>query len=171
MAASLYLLMPGSPFIYYGEEIGLRGSRGGANTDANRRLAMLWGDGDTVQNPVGSTYTKQTPYSVRDLARMSDSLLNHYKQLIMIREANPEIARGDYTALALTGTKVGGFTVTWEGRTVAVFHNTTERTQTIDLSTVTDAVFAAIVASPGSGLATLEGTVLTIPGQTSVVLR
>ena len=45
MAANLYILMPGSPFLYYGEEIGLRGSRGGANTDANRRLAMCWGDG------------------------------------------------------------------------------------------------------------------------------
>ena len=41
VAANLYLLSPGSPFIYYGEEIGLRGSRGGASTDANRRLAML----------------------------------------------------------------------------------------------------------------------------------
>ena len=44
MAANLYLLTPGSPFIYYGEEIGLRGSRGGASTDANRHLAMVWGD-------------------------------------------------------------------------------------------------------------------------------
>ncbi len=51
VAANLYILSPGSPFIYYGEEIGLRGSRGGANTDANRRLAMVWGDGDTVQDP------------------------------------------------------------------------------------------------------------------------
>src|SRR5690554_1819758 len=35
MAASLYLLSPGNPFIYYGEEIGMKGSRGNANTDAN----------------------------------------------------------------------------------------------------------------------------------------
>ena len=41
VAANLSILMPGSSFIYYGEEIGLKGSRGGANTDANRRLAMF----------------------------------------------------------------------------------------------------------------------------------
>ena len=40
MAANLYLLSPGSPFIYYGEEIGLRGSRGGASTDVLRPVAL-----------------------------------------------------------------------------------------------------------------------------------
>ena len=171
VAASLYLLSPGSPFIYYGEEIGLRGSRGGANTDANRRMAMVWGDGDTIQNPVGTTYDKQTPYSVKDLYRIGDSLYNHYKQLLMIRKANPEIARGEYHALQLTGTKAGGFTCTWEGSTVAVFHNTTINEVTIDLSTVTDAALTTISGTAGAGEATLEGTVLTLPGQTSVVLR
>ena len=171
VAASLYLLSPGSPFIYYGEEIGLRGSRGGANTDANRRMAMLWGDGDTVKNPVGTTYTKQTTYSAKDLARMSDSLLNHYKQLIMIRKANPEIARGDYKALAFEGTKVGGFTSTWNGSTVAVIHNTTNGDKTIDLSQATDIPFTTLAAVAGAGQATLDGTTLTLAGQTSVVLR
>ena len=171
VAASLYLLSPGSPFIYYGEEIGLRGSRGGANTDANRRLAMFWGDGDTVSDPEGSTYAKQTPYSVKDLAAMSDSVLNHYKQLIMIRKANPEIARGEYRALKFTDTKVGGFTAAWEGRTVAVLHNTTDSTRQVDLAQATDTPFETIAAVAGAGQATLEGTVLTIDSQTSVVLR
>jgi len=171
VAASLYLLSPGSPFIYYGEEIGLRGSRGGANTDANRRMAMLWGDGDTVRNPEGTTYTKQSTYTVKDLARMSDSLLNHYKQLIMIRQANPEIARGEYTALKFTGTKVGGFTAAWNGGAVAVIHNTTERDLTVDLAQATDVSFHHIAAVVGAGQASLTGTKLTIAGQTSVVLR
>lgn len=171
VAASLYLLSPGSPFIYYGEEIGLRGSRGGANTDANRRMAMLWGDGDTVQSPEGTTYTKQSAYTVKDLARMSDSLLSHYKQLIMIRQANPEIARGEYHALKFTGTKAGGFTASWNGSTVAVLHNTTDRDLTVDLSQATDISFETIAAVVGVGQAWLEGTELTIAGQTSVVLR
>ncbi|MBR3017686.1 MAG: hypothetical protein IKH57_11540 [Clostridia bacterium] len=173
MAANLYILSPGSPFIYYGEEIGLRGSRGGANTDANRRLAMLWGDSDTVRDPVGSTYdsSKQTPYSVKDLKKTSDSLYNYYKRLIMIRKANPEIARGEYTALSFTDTKAGGFTVTWEGSTVAVLHNTGSNTAKLDLSAVTDIPFATLSAVIGLGGASLEGTVLTLEGQTSAVLR
>ncbi|MBR2924180.1 MAG: hypothetical protein IKC28_04030 [Clostridia bacterium] len=171
MAASLYLLTPGSPFLYYGEEIGLRGSRGGANTDANRRMAMVWGDGDTVQNPADTTYDKQTPYSVKDLYAIGDSLYNHYKQLMMLRKANPEIARGQLTALSFADTKLGGFTCTWEGSTVGVFHNTTLNPITVDLSAATDVPFALISGSAGEGEATLEGTLLTLPGQTSAVLR
>ena len=173
MAANLYLLSPGSPFIYYGEEIGLRGSRGGSNTDANRRLAMLWGDGDTVQDPPGATYdpSKQSPYSVRDLLGMGDSLYNHYKRLIMIRNANPEIARGTYTALSIPDSKAGGFLCTWEGSTVAVLHNTTQRDLKIDLSAITDTEFHTLSAVVGIGEAYLEGTILTLEGQTSAVLR
>lgn len=173
MAANLYLLSPGSPFIYYGEEIGLRGSRGGANTDANRRLAMLWGDGDTVRDPQGTTYdpAKQTPYSVQDLYRMSDGLYNYYKKLIMIRKANPEIVRGDYAALHFADTKAGGFLCTWEGSTVAVLHNTTPRRVTLDLSQVTDQSFSAVSAVIGQGEAALDGGKVILEGQTSVVLR
>ncbi len=175
VAANLYLLTPGSPFIYYGEEIGLRGSRGGANTDANRRLAMLWGDGDTVKDPAGSTYDKQTPYSVKDLEGMEGSILNHYRKLIAIRKANPEIARGDYTALQFGGTKMGGFLCSWNGSTVGVFHNTTTKTLSVDLAEATGHPFteitASIAADPAGCIATLEGTVLTLGPQTSAVLR
>ncbi|MBR0514802.1 MAG: hypothetical protein IJK06_11215 [Clostridia bacterium] len=175
MAANLYLLSPGSPFIYYGEEIGLRGSRGGENTDANRRLAMKWGDGDTVLDPAGSTYAKQTPYSAKDLLEMKGSLTNHYKKVLMVRKANPEIARGTYTALAFPDSKAGGFLSEWNGRTVAVIHNPTIETLSVDLKDATDLSFTEISAVleclAGQGGASLDGTVLTLGSQTSVVLR
>ncbi len=171
VAASLYLLSPGSPFIYYGEEIGLRGSRGGSNTDANRRLAMVWGDDDTIADPAGATYTKQTKEGVAHQISKGSSLLTHYKQLLMIRRANPEIARGEYKALAFTGTRVGGFTSTWNGSTVAVIHNTTDKEQTVDLSAVTDMAFTTLSAFAGNGQASLEGTLLTLGPQTSAVVR
>ena len=175
MAANLYLLTPGSPFIYYGEEIGLRGARGGANTDANRRLRMLWGDGDTVRDPQGATYTKQSTYTVKDLLAMKGSLPNHYKKLLMVRKANPEIARGTYTALELKGTKMGGFVCRWNGKYAAVFHNTTGKELSVDLREVTDLtlsrIAAVLEAVPGEGGASLEDGVLTLGSQTSAVLR
>ena len=172
MAANLYLLAPGSPFIYYGEELGMRGSRGGASTDANRRLAMLWGDGDTVGDPVGTTYdsASQVQSSVADQIGDGYSLYTHYKQLILIRRANPEIARGTYQALALED-KMGGFISTWEGSSVCVIHNPTGRSISVDLASVTELTFAGISAVIGLEGAELNGTVLTVGGQTSVVLR
>ncbi len=172
VAANLSILTPGSPFIYYGEEIGLLGSRGGSNTDANRRLAMLWGDGDTVRDPIGANYgAKQSNGTVAEQLANGRSLYNHYKKLIMIRKANPEIAYGTFHALQGTGSKVGGFLSTYEGKTVMVLHNTTTKAVTVDLSKLSDLSFETLAAIVGMGSAKLEGTKLTIDAQTSVVLR
>ena len=172
VAANLSLLMPGSSFIYYGEEIGMLGSRGGNNTDANRRLAMLWGDGDTVKDPVGANYTaKQANGTVKDQLTDPNSLYNHYKKLVAIRKANPEIANGVFTSLSLNEGKVGGFLSEYEGKTVAVIHNTTNEAVTIDLSKYPQIPAALLAAFVGVGTATLEGNILTLAGQTSVVLR
>lgn len=170
MAANLYILSSGSPFIYYGEELGARGSRGGANTDANRRLKMEWGDGDTVRDPEGSTYDHdRADATAAEQMGNADSLYSYYKKLIMIRKGNPAIARGTYNALSFTDTRVGGFTATWEGATVAVIHNTTPEAQTVDLALVGISA-ASLNDFIGMGGAKLEGTVLTLDAQTSAVL-
>lgn len=171
MAANLSILLPGSTFIYYGEEIGMLGSRGGNNTDANRRLAMLWGDGDTVKDPTGSNYkAAQANGTVADQLPNGDSLYNHYKKLIAIRKANPEIAYGSFTPLKTTS-KAAGFLCKYNGSYAAVFHNTTNEAVTLDLSKITDVPLEALAAVVGLGSATLDGTMLTIDAQTSVVLR
>ena len=172
MAANLAILMPGSTFVYYGEEIGMLGSRGGANTDANRRLAMLWGDGDTVKNPTGASYTAaQANGTVADQLGKADSLYNHYKKVIAIRKANPEIASGAFVAVDVPGTKAGGFLSTLDGSTVAVLHNTTTEELQIDLSTLKDFPCTVLTSFVGMGQATLEGNILTLPGQTTAILR
>ena len=105
MAANLYMLCSGSPVIYYGEEIGMRGSRGSTSTDANRRLAMLWGDEDLIRDPVGSTYSsdKQIKTTVASQNEDENSILNHYRKLISIRHKYKAIARGEYKALNTGG--------------------------------------------------------------------
>lgn len=173
MGASLYLLSPGSPFIYYGEEIGMKGTRGSANTDSNRRLAMLWGDGDTVKNPVGSTYgaEKQTNGTVASQLEDENSLLSHYKKLISLRVKYPAIGRGDYTALSLGSDKVGGFLVTDGDSALGIVHNVSrDKELTVDLSGCGGS-FTQLCEVVGMGEAKLEGTTLTIAAQTSVILK
>lgn len=171
VAANLLLLSPGSPYIYYGEEIGLRGSRGGANTDANRRMAMQWGDGDTVKDPIGTTYTSVSPYAVTDLIGNGDSLYTHYKRLIMIRNANPEIALGTYKALALDGTKTGGFVCEYEGQRVAAIHNTAGRTVKLPLEDITELTGMILTDFIGVEDAKIEDGILVLGAQTSAILR
>ena len=175
MAANLYLLSPGSPTIYYGEEIGIKGSKGGAHTDANRRLAMLWGDGDTIQNPEGATYgdRAQIKTTVKDQLRDKESVLRHYSDLIAIRHKYPAIARGDYNAVTSEMKNFGGFYIEYNGEVLGLFHNTSKEQITINLSQL-DGLdghsFAKLCDSIGAGGAKLNGDKLTIDGQTSVIL-
>ena len=173
MAANLLILGPGSPFLYYGEELAMRGSRGGANTDANRRLAMVWGDGDTVRDPQGTTYSTdlRADGSAAEQMVRADSLYNYYKQVILLRKANPEIAGGTYTALRFNATNVGGFVAELDGKKCLVLHNTTTDPFKTDLANRGLTDFTVISGFVGLGTASLEGTVLTLEGQTSVVLR
>ena len=172
MAANLYLLSPGSPVIYYGEEIGMRGSRGGENTDANRRLAMLWGDDDTIRNPVGSTYAEknQIKTTVADQLADENSMLRYYCKLLTIRHKYPAIARGQYTSLN-GGKNLGGFRIAYEGETFCLLHNNSTEEISYDLTQFKDCNFTQILDYIGVGSAKLEGTTLTLGPQTSVILK
>ena len=175
MAANLYLLAPGSPFIYYGEEIGIRGSRGGEMTDANRRLAMLWGDSDLIKNPVGSTYSAENQIKTTVASQLQDenSMLRAYQQVISVRNRYPAIARGDYNSVTSSNKNFGGFYVEYNGEILGIFHNTSSEAVTMDLakcSGLDGHNFSQICEVLGSS-ATLEGTVLTISAYTSIILK
>lgn len=175
MAANLYILGPGNPYIYYGEEVGLKGFRGTANTDANRRMKMPWGDKDKVKNPVGTSYDEslQINGTVKSQLKAKDSLYNHYKKLIQIRKANPEIARGNYLPLKTEIFTVGGFISSYMGENVLVIHNTGVNQKTINLKDYTDLDFNTIVGIIGMGDANLkyEDGILVLDGLTSVIVR
>ena len=173
MAANLYLLCPGSPVIYYGEEIGMRGSRGGENTDANRRLAMLWGDGDYVRNPTGSTYADkhQIQTTVADQKEDENSLYRYYCRLLSVRHRYPAIARGDYNALTSSNKNFGGFRIEYGEETLYLFHNTATQEISFDLAKFEGVTPEEICEAIGMGTASLDGTVLTLGPQTSVILR
>lgn len=175
MSANLYLLSPGSPFIYYGEEIGIKGSRGSAMTDANRRLAMLWGDGDEVKDPIGTTYSPdyQTNGTVAEQLAKENSILLHYAKLINVRTRYPAIARGNYNAVTSTNKNFAGFYVEYEGEILGIIHNNSDGEISIpltDLKGMDEHSFSTLCEVLGTS-ASLENGVLTIAACTSVILK
>jgi len=173
MAANLYLLCSGSPVIYYGEEIGMRGSRGGEATDANRRLAMLWGDDDLIRDPIGSTYPEknQIQTTVAEQTVDETSLYSYYCKLISVRHKHPAIARGIYSSLKIGEKNFGGFAIEYEGEVLGLFHNTSAEAISYDLSKLEGCAFSEICDYIGMADASLEGTVLTVGPQTSVIMK
>ncbi len=176
MAANLYLLSPGSPVIYYGEELGMRGSRGSEMTDANRRLAMLWGDGDTVKNPIGSTYAADKQIQTTAAQQMTDenSLYTYYCRLLAIRHKYPAIARGDYRGVNTPEKNLGGFVIEYEGNQLLLLHNNSSEALTVDLSqckALEGESFTRLADHIGCGDAKLEGNTVTLGPQTSAIFQ
>lgn len=170
LASSMYLLMPGNPFIYYGEEIGMKGNRGTASTDANRRLAMLWGDKrDLVKDPVGATYKAedQTNGTVKKQVKDKNSIYNHYKYLIALRNANPEIARGKVTAINTFGETTAVLKYEYNGSVVYVMHNLSSGEISLDVS----ALNVRSLRGAATANSTLIGNQLKIGAFGSVVLK
>lgn len=93
--ASLILMtMPGAPYIYYGEEIGMLGLK----PDENIREPFLW---DEKGKDKGRAFWIKAKYStdktVTSLAKQKEdpaSYFNHYKKLITIRNSYPAMAIG-----------------------------------------------------------------------------
>ena len=92
MAASVTYLMPGMPFMYYGEEILLKGKRNTSpddQTDVKRRLPMIW-DGTSDEGlcafPENGKEHLDTTVQVKDGVKQQletdYSVLNHYKKVI-----------------------------------------------------------------------------------------
>jgi glycosidase len=102
--AFLFLLsMPGVPYIYYGDEIGMRSpdvikSKEGGYGRTGARTPMQW---DTTQNAGFSSAPKERLYLPVEAApdrpnvavqrANADSLLNHIRQLIALRQAQPAL--------------------------------------------------------------------------------
>ncbi len=101
LAAFLMLTAPGTPFIYYGEEIGMQGEK----PDEDIRRPMQW---DSTSNAGFTTGTPWEPLAadfstVNVAAQINDpgSLLSLYRQLISIRNQNSALRTG---SLALVNT-------------------------------------------------------------------
>ena len=94
LAASLLLTLPGLPFIYYGEEIGMTGDK----PDPRLRTPMHWATGRAAGFTTGHPWEPLQPDSNTATVATQDvdpgSLLNLFRRLIHLRAATPALANG-----------------------------------------------------------------------------
>jgi len=94
LAASLLLTLPGVPFVYYGEELGMAGDK----PDRRIRTPMPWtlgpAAGFTTGQPWEPLQADSLTANVEALEADSTSILHHYRHLIRLRGACPALGAG-----------------------------------------------------------------------------
>lgn len=129
LAAEMLLTVPGNPFIYYGEELGMMGEKAHSAPlwDIPVRLPFLWDD-ERLTTWTYDEYDYVDPFNanldtVQEQLLDEDSLLNVYKALLNLRKDTPALKYG--TILAFEGNHPGlqGFYRIFEDQTVLVLHN------------------------------------------------
>jgi alpha-amylase len=133
-AAALYLTLPGIPFIYYGEEVGMIGT--GAHE--NIRRPMQWTDGlhagfstSTPWYGVGSNYTS---YNVEDLEQDPNSIFSYYKQLIHLRNDYAPLRRGYLLPVGASDEQLLSYARIHEDEAVIVISNMGAQSATAAIS-------------------------------------
>ena len=122
-AAFLLLTLPGTPFIYYGEEIGMTGVK----PDEDIRLPMQWSGeenaGFTTDSPWRGISPGAETANVAVEEADSTSLLNHYKMLIHLRESNPALQMGDALLLETGNNAVFALLRSWGNEHILIVLN------------------------------------------------
>ncbi|MFN3265968.1 MAG: alpha-amylase family glycosyl hydrolase [Deinococcales bacterium] len=109
-AAAMLLTLPGTPFIYYGEEIGMPNAA--SSRDEAKRTPMRWnnrayGGFSTVQ-PWQLFSSTEANINV-EAQQKPGTLWSLYKNLIRLRQANPALRVGGYTPLETGNSRVFSF--------------------------------------------------------------
>jgi maltose alpha-D-glucosyltransferase/alpha-amylase len=140
---ALLFSLPGSPFLYYGDEIGM-----GDN--------IYLGDRDGVRTPMQWTADRNAGFSQADFARLyfpvimdpvygfqavnveaqqrySTSLLNWVREMIHLRKRHPVFGRGALSFIKPQNRKVFAFVRTYLDETVLCVFNLSQSAQPVEL--------------------------------------
>lgn len=132
VVASILLTLPGTPYIYYGEEIGMRGKK----PDPKIREPFLWKSGEDPNrpkwiDPYYNTTDNLDPLTVQ--RKDTASLFNHYKEVINLRKAHPVLEKGKIRYTDVTNSSVVGYIRENSDEQLLILHNISDDMQTISL--------------------------------------
>lgn len=165
MAAAMLLTLPGHPFVYYGEELGMRGKK----PDPDLREPMRW-----HRDPHGEGETRWKAFSAGDGPAVSveaeqqadDSLLHYYTMLIGWRREIGALRDGTLTAHPLANPHIAAWQLDDAGSHVLVLHNLSGQPQQLPLG---DARYRQLLRYSRPGTVLQRGR-LSLPPYASAIL-
>jgi len=139
----LLMSLPGTPIMYYGDEIGMGdnvylGDRNGVRTPM--QWAGYWNAGFSTADPerlysplVSNPVYGYQAINVDSQRRSPHSLLSWTRRLIQVRKSSPVFSRGSIEFLFPTSHRVLAYVRQFEGETVLVVNNLANTAQAVEL--------------------------------------
>ena len=133
LAASILFTIPGAPFIYYGEEIGMLGKK----PDENIREPMLW---NLEGKDTGQTKWRKPKYSTPEKVpplvfqkRQENSMFSHYKKLINLYKHSDILLNGSIEKVDLNSNELITYTRNYNKQKLIIIHNISEKSKVTEL--------------------------------------
>jgi alpha-amylase len=142
IAAAIMLTLPGVPYLYYGEEVGMRGVK----PDEDIRRPMQWsaatGAGFTTGLPWHGINSNYETFNVDVMSQDEGSLWNHYRRMIHARNNSLALRQGSYHPVDATEAQILAFLRVKENNAVLVVHNVGGAETSATLSATSSALAA-----------------------------
>ncbi|OQY09915.1 MAG: hypothetical protein B6I29_02485 [Marinitoga sp. 4572_148] len=166
MAFNILFTLPGYPFVFYGDEIGMRGEIIDVNFTEDSQEPMQWYESGFG---IGQTEWKGCKYnppysniSVEEQMNKSDSLLNHVKSLSMFRNENKWIETSKISNLK-NDRFVVSYTLSLKDKNFIVYHNIKPQRTKVKLENYKN--------HKTFGKSNIKGKIAYLDGYTTIVLE
>ncbi len=170
IAAQILLTLPGQPYIYYGEEIGMLGDK----PDENIREPFLW---DVASKDAARTKwmtphltTEQSVVPLAVQQKDPSSVFQTYQKLIAFRKSQPalkQVIKPNLAQSSITEEGILAFIRTHRKGNLLVIHNLTSNAKTITIP-AKEAAYTKLKFA--SGTTSMQGKTLHIAPASVVVL-
>ena len=175
MAGAMNLLMSGNAFLYYGEELGMSGS----GRDENKRAPMYWSSDESTEGmcdgPSAMETVKHKYGSIEEQMEDENSIYNFYKEIIKIRNQNPEVARGAVTYLnEVTDVNICAVKKEYNGSDIVILMNLAKEEKSVLLDQTVYGeykIVGAVEATEGTEIKMQEDNTIVLPAYSVVVLK
>ena len=170
IAYAMLFTLPGAPFVYYGDEIGMRylplPTKEGGYHRTGSRTPMQWDAGPNLGFSDGAAEDLYLPveadarHTVQAQEPGENSMLSHVKRLIALRHAEPELQ--NYSPFAVYAARGRLFAYKRGSLLVAMNPGSGEETCQLD---------GAYIPLFTVGTPAMEGDTLHLPAQSFIVLK
>lgn len=143
LAFSLLFTLPGSPIIYYGDEIGMGDNiwlpdRDGLRTPMQWHRGLNAGFSDAPPEALYAPLINHAPYdpehvNVFDQQNNPHSLLNLVRRMIAVRKCHPTFGWGDFFWVPCDSKAVAAYLRSYQGEHILVVNNLSSQVQSIAL--------------------------------------